>query len=132
MDDKAIDLVQNSFKKVIPIADVAADIFYARLFEIAPEVKPLFTKDIKVQGQMLMAALGMAVNGLREPEKLKPVIVSLGERHKAYGVKDEYYALVGQALLFTLAKGLGDDFTPAVGDAWTQAYTLLAKLMQEA
>jgi hemoglobin-like flavoprotein len=56
----------------------------------------------------------------------------LGERHVQYGVQPHHYDIVGAALLWTLAQGLGKHFTSEVEEAWTAAYTLLANTMQEA
>jgi hemoglobin-like flavoprotein len=81
------------------------------------------------QGQMLMSMIGAAVIGLKDLERLAPVVRQLGARHVRYGVQAQHYATVGSALLWTLDQGLGDKFTPAVRDAWTQAYTLLADVM---
>lgn len=132
MDQKSIALVQESYKKVAPIADAAAQIFYARLFEVAPHVKSLFKNDPKVQGQMLMGALGMAVNGLHKPETILGAIEQLGARHKGYGVTANHYGVVGESLLYTLETGLGPEFTPEVRAAWVEAYTLLSGLMIKA
>ncbi len=113
MDDKTITLVQESFAKVVPIKDAAAEIFYADLFETAPEVKPYFANsDMKDQGSKLMATLGVVVNGLRDLDKIVPVAQKLAIGHVAYGVKAEDYDKVGASLLRTLEKGLGDGFTP--------------------
>jgi nitric oxide dioxygenase len=124
-----IDLIQDSFKKVVPIADTAADIFYTRLFEIAPEVKPMFKGDISEQGKKLMTTLGVVVNGLRDLDKIVPVAQQLAVKHIDYGVKEEHYAPVGEALIFTLEKGLGDDFTPELKESWLAAYTTLSGVM---
>jgi len=130
MDDSQITLVQESFAKVVPIKEAAAAIFYADLFETAPEVKPLFGEaDIGEQGMKLMATLAVVVNGLRDLDKVVPVAAELAKRHVAYGVKPEDYDKVGASLLRTLAKGLGDDFTPEVEAAWTTAYGTLAGAM---
>ena len=48
-------LVQNSFEQVLPIADVAAELFYGRLFELDPSLRHLFRGDMKAQGRALMA-----------------------------------------------------------------------------
>lgn len=130
MDSEKITLVQDSFSKVVPIKDAAAEIFYADLFETAPEVKPYF-KDANMaeQGSKLMATLGVVVNGLRDLEKIVPVAQQLAVRHVDYGVKPEDYDKVGASLLRTLEKGLGDGFTPEVKAAWTDAYTTLAGAM---
>lgn len=132
MTPDQISAVQDSFKKVAPIADQAAGIFYARLFEIAPEVKPLFKGDMTNQGAKLMATLGAVVNGLRDLDAIVPVAQQLAVKHVSYGVTAAHYAPVGKALIHTLKKGLGDEFTPELEDAWTSAYTLLSKVMIEA
>jgi hemoglobin-like flavoprotein len=61
-----------------------------------------------------------------------PVVQDLGRRHAGYGVKDEHYASVGAALLWTLEQGLGSAFTPAVRESWTTVYTTLADVMKDA
>jgi hemoglobin-like flavoprotein len=131
MTPRQIDLVQQSFEQVKPIAQAAAELFYARLFQLDPALKPMFRGDIKKQGQMLMSMLGSAVAGLRQLDKLAPVVRTLGARHAGYGVQPEHYDTVGDALLWTLQIGLKDEFTPAVRDAWASAYALLAEVMQE-
>jgi hemoglobin-like flavoprotein len=123
-------LVQTTFAKLVPIADQAAAMFYARLFEMDPALRGLFKIDMAVQGRKLMQMIGVAVNGLDTIEKLVPAIKDLGRRHAGYGVADAHYVTVGGALLWTLEQGLGPDFTPDVKAAWTTVYTLLATTMQ--
>lgn len=125
-------LVQKTFEMVAPIAEVAAGLFYGRLFEVDPSLKPLFRGDIKDQGKKLMATIKIAVQSLDRLEALVPVVQALGRRHLAYGVRDEHYDTVGGALLWTLEKGLGEAFTPEVKEAWTIVYGILAKVMKDA
>lgn len=125
-------LVQKTFEMVAPIAEVAAGLFYGRLFEVDPSLKPLFRGDLKDQGKKLMSTLKVAVQSLDRLEALVPVVQALGRRHLAYGVRDEHYDTVGAALLWTLEKGLGDAFTPEVKEAWTTVYGILAKVMKDA
>jgi hemoglobin-like flavoprotein len=125
-------LVQKTFEMVAPIADVAAGLFYGRLFEVDPSLKPLFRGDIKDQGKKLMATIKIAVQSLDRLEALVPVVQALGRRHLAYGVRDEHYDTVGAALLWTLEKGLGEAFTPEVKEAWGIVYGVLAKVMKDA
>ena len=132
MSPKNIDLVQATWAKVVPIADTAAELFYGRLFELDPTLKPLFTSDIKEQGKKLMQMISIAVNGLSKLEAIIPAVEDLGRRHVAYGVKEEHYETVGSALLWTLEKGLGDAFTPDVKAAWTETYETLATTMLNA
>lgn len=132
MTSKQIELVQTTWASVVPISDQAAALFYGRLFEIDPALKPLFKTDIKEQGRKLMTMITAAVRGLNDLDKLVPVVQDMGRRHVGYGVKDEHYATVGTALLWTLEKGLGDAFTPDVKDAWATVYGVLATTMQKA
>ena len=132
MTPKQIELVQATFAKVVPIAPTAAELFYGKLFELDPSLKPLFKGDMTEQGAKLMKMIGMAVNSLNDLEGLVPVVQSLGERHVDYGVKDEHYDTVGEALIWTLGQGLGEAFTDDVKYAWVTTYTLLATVMQEA
>ncbi|MEC9347450.1 MAG: globin family protein [Pseudomonadota bacterium] len=132
MTPDQIKMVQDSFKKVAPIADTAADIFYARLFEIAPQVRNLFPAEMTNQKKKLMQTLGVAVTNLHQVETIVPVVQDLGRRHVAYGVKPEHYDVVAQALLYTLEKGLGDAWTPDLKAAWTETYVLVASVMKDA
>ena len=129
MTPQQVELVQTSFKKVVPIAGTAADLFYDRLFEIAPPVRALFPSDLTEQKVKLMAMLGTAVTNLHQLDTILPAVKALGERHKSYGVTADHYAPVGAALLWTLEKGLGPDFTPETKEAWTATYTALAGVM---
>jgi hemoglobin-like flavoprotein len=116
----------------MPISDAAASLFYDRLFELDPSVKPLFKSDMGEQKKKLMQTLTVAVDGLRNLPKLVPVLQALGVRHAGYMVQDHHYDVVGAALLWTLREGLGDDFTDEVEDAWKEIYTLVADVMKKA
>ena len=130
MTPEQIKLVKESWAKVTPIAEQAAGLFYGKLFETYPEVQPYFKGDMADQGRKLMAMIGTAVNGLDNLGPLVPAVQAMGKRHVGYGVKDEDYAKVADALLWTLGQGLGDEFTDEVKDAWVAVYTALATVMQ--
>ena len=132
MTPEQIKRVQDSFAKVRPIAGTAADLFYGRLFEIAPQVRGFFPADMAEQKKKLMAMLGLAVANLNHPETVVPALQDLGRKHVAYGTQAAHYAPVGEALLWTLEQGLGPDFTPEVREAWVETYELVAGVMREA
>ncbi|SKB04253.1 Hemoglobin-like flavoprotein [Prosthecobacter debontii] len=125
-------LVQTTWAQVVPISETAAELFYNRLFEMDPSLRPLFTSDIKEQGKKLMQMITIAVRGLDHLDEIVPAVQALGRRHVAYGVTDAHYDTVAGALLWTLEKGLGDAYTPEVAEAWTATYTLLADVMKAA
>jgi hemoglobin-like flavoprotein len=130
MTDDQKKAVQTSFAKVEPIAEAAAAMFYTRLFELDPSLRPLFKGDMAEQGRKLMAMLSVAVRGLDRLDELVPAVKQMGARHETYGVTDAHYGTVAEALLWTLDRGLGADFTPEVRDAWVAVYTVLAATMQ--
>ncbi len=129
---KEVELVQSTWAKVVPIAGTAADLFYGKLFELDPNLKPLFKGDLNQQKEKLMKTLGTAVASLTNLPALVPVLQDLGKTHVGYGVQAKDYGTVGEALLDTLGKGLGEVFTPEVKTAWTKVYTIVAQVMQEA
>lgn len=130
MTPRQIELVRSSFAAVEPIADVAATIFYRRLFDLDPAVRLLFAAtDMAGQRRNLMQTLTVVVRGLDRLDALVPAVEALGRRHAGYGVKAEDFETVGAALLDTLEEGLGDAFTAETRDAWAAAYGILASVM---
>ena len=132
MNAEQVRLVRESFEKVVPIADAAAALFYGRLFDLDPSLESLFKGDMVEQGRKLMQMIGVAVKGLDRLEQVLPAVRVLGARHAGYGVRERHYDTVGRALIWTLKKGLGDDFTPETEAAWAETYAALAGVMKEA
>ena len=128
---RTVELVRKSWQSVLPISDAAASLFYERLFELDPSVRPLFKNDMREQKKKLMQTITVAVDGLANVEKLVPVLKQLGARHAGYMVEERHYDTVGEALLWTLKEGLGDAFTPEVKRAWTEVYGVLARVMKQ-
>ena len=129
MTPEQVKMVQESFAKVAPISEQASELFYGRLFEIAPAVRALFPNDITEQRKKLMATLTIVVNGLTNLDAILPAASALAKRHVGYGAKPEHYPVVGQALLWTLEQGLGPAWTPELAAAWTATYGTLSSFM---
>jgi len=132
MTPEQVRLVQSTFAQVEPIAETAADLFYTRLFTLDPSLRPMFTGDMEEQGRKLMRMIGIVVNNLTRLETILIAITRLGQKHVTYGVQDQHYDTVAQALLWTLEQGLGDSWNPETQEAWTVAYTTLAGVMRDA
>ena len=124
------DIVQLTWRAVLPVGDTFAELFYGRLFA-DPEVRRLFTDDMTEQGRNLTAMLSVATANLAKPERISVALRQLGKRHAAYGVRPEHFALVEDALLFALEHALIDVFTAQVKAAWQAAYALLTSTMLE-
>jgi hemoglobin-like flavoprotein len=134
--------LKHSWRLVVPIAETAADLFYKRLFELKPDYRLLFPDDMSGQKRKLLRMLAFIVKALdwadddwradvAVEEDLMLVVLAMGRRHtQLYKVPDESYAVVGEALIWTLDMGLGDAFTEDVKRAWIELYTLVAKTMR--
>jgi len=131
MTGDQVYLLRKSFQRVEQQSQVAALIFYRRLFELAPSLRPLFKTEIEVQSAKLMNMLALVLSLSERPEHLKTELRELGSRHVGYGVRNEYYETVGRALLDMFAQVLGEDFTPATRTAWTEFYKFMAATMTE-
>jgi hemoglobin-like flavoprotein len=129
--EEQVVLVQRSWRAVQLVGDTAAELFYGKLFSIAPELRPMFRGDLRDQGRNLTAMISVAVHSLNKPEKVALALRQLGARHAAYGVRDSHYSVVGAALLWMLEETLGEAFTPEVEAAWWAAFRFFASTMQE-
>jgi len=124
-------LVQDSFTLVVPIAGEAGALFYDRLFQLDPALRALFHIDIHEQARKLMQMVAIAVNSLDNLPAMVPALHSLGRRHVDYGVTPRHFEVVGEALLWTLERGLGPAFTTDVRDAWAAVYGVLVETMRD-
>ncbi len=131
MTSKQINLVKTSFGKIEPIAEKAAALFYAKLFELDPKLRGLFKGDVYEQGKKLMQVIAYTVENLEQIEEIIPQVQALGARHADYGVEDVHYETVGAALMWTFEKALSKEFTASTREAWTVIYSLLAQAMKE-
>jgi hemoglobin-like flavoprotein len=132
MTEEQKQLVRSTFAEAERTSEIIGLIFYRRLFELDPKLRPLFHHNIEEQSKKLMATLKMAVEGLERPSGLTAAIQALGRRHVQYGVKEEHYDTVGQALLWALENALGEAFTAEARSAWFAVYTWLATTMKMA
>jgi nitric oxide dioxygenase len=132
MNAHQVRLVQESFEKAAGLGEKVAEIFYAELFAIDPSLRAMFKGNMKEQHQKLLTTLALVIRSLHAPEKIIGAAQRLAVKHLDYGVEPQHYTYVGNALLRTLKKGLGAEFTPELRDAWVEAFRLLAKVMKEA
>jgi hemoglobin-like flavoprotein len=125
-------LVKETWRRLTPMAETAARLFYRRLFEIDETTRPLFkTTNLAEQRQKLIQALAIVVQGLDHLEALVATLADLGRKHVQYGVTERHYESVGAALLWTLEQGLGSEWTLEAEAAWSSAYLLLSGVMRE-
>jgi hemoglobin-like flavoprotein len=126
-----LEALETSFDLVAPRGDELMDVFYRRLFEAAPAVRPLFPEDMKRQKTMLLGALVLLRKSLRDLGAIAPKLRKLGACHVAYGATPEHYPVVGSVLIASLAEIAGDAWSPRIEHAWTVAYGVVAATMLE-
>lgn len=132
MTQKQIELVENSWDYFLLNTQEAGLVFYNKLFEIDPSLRDLFKADIKSQSQKLISLITFAVHKLQNFSEIISDVKALGVRHKNYKVKKEYYSTVGEALLWTLKSGLGNQWNDETKDAWETLYGILSNVMIDA
>lgn len=125
------ELIKFSFAKMQPISDAVSDLFYSRLFEIAPYTRPLFSDDIPEQGKKLIHGLSMVINSIDQLENVFPTLKKLGAAHKTYGVTNAHYDIFASALLWTFERALGSDFTDEVRNSWISLYVTVSEAMKK-
>ena len=124
-------LVRASWRRFEPRLRASGLRFYEQLFALDPTVAHLFAHvDIDHQERKLMIMLTEIVRVLDQPVALVPELASLGHRHVGYGVKDDDYGSIGSALLWLLEQVLGEEFTPELREAWSEAYLLVSSIMR--
>lgn len=127
-----VELLRATFDAVVTPNPNLTHRFYENLFERYPEARGLFkSRPIETQEKMLRDALVAVMDHLEDPPWLRYNLEALGEKHVAYGVGDEMYTWVGEALIATLAETAGSAWTPPVEAAWTEAYGAIAAFMIE-
>ena len=132
MTKRQVELVQASFRRIEAGVEGAMMLFYERLFQLDPSLRSMFRATKEEQGKKLAQVLAVVVRSLDRLEQILPAVRELGARHANYGVKDEHYQTVAEALLWTLRQALGTAFTNEVEESWVIAYGTLARTMQEA
>lgn len=126
-----IYLVRKSFAEIERHHEVAALIFYKKLFALGPEVRPMFKNDIVVQSAKLIDMLATLISMIERTGDLSSELRLMGARHKTYGVKDEHYPMVGQALLAMVEETMNGAYTPQLEEAWQALYALVSNTMLE-
>jgi len=130
LDPASITLIRANFAAIAGDADGFAADFYSRLFALSPQVRPMFGEDLTEQRAKLVRMLSMLIASLDRPEQLATPLANLGQRHAGYQVQNHHYAVVGAALLDTLAARLGSAFDDAAHTAWATLYGGVAATMQ--
>jgi hemoglobin-like flavoprotein len=116
---------------LLPLGDLEpVDEFYRRLFELVPEVRTLFKRDMELQAKKFSDTLGWIIAHLEHPDELCRELRELGARHNGYGVKVDQYAPVGSALMWMFQRTLGDRFTPEMEEAWLEFYAFASLEME--
>lgn len=127
-----LDTLETSFDLIAPRGEALVDVFYARLFAVAPAVEPMFAgTDLRRQKSMLLATLVLLRKSLRNLDAIVPALRGLGARHVGYGARPEHYPVVGEVLIASMADVAGHAWRPEYERAWAAAFDVVAGVMLE-
>lgn len=136
LTDLQIEMIRSSWEKVTPNKKHHGQLLFHKLFEIAPEMTDLFpfgddfTKpQFTTHALNIMNALDHAIQNLDNPDVLIPKLRELGQMHAGFELTVKEFQHVGEALIWVLATGLGDDFTPQLRTAWGDVYAIITDVM---
>jgi len=121
--------VRSSFDQMWPKSTAMAEQFYARLFDIAPDCRPLFRNDMAMMKGKFISTLAVLVGSLDNLTGLYSVAGKLAEDHVRYGVRAEHYPPVGDALLWSLGQQLGTSWNADIERSWRKVYALISARM---
>ena len=130
MKPEQIKLVKKTWKILMGInPTIIGDAFYSKLFTDHPAIRKLFPSDMNQQYIKLVDMLTSIIMNLDHLESVSEEIIAMSNRHTGYGVKPAHYEMVGSALLWTLQKGLGAEWSNDIENAWIACYQSLADTM---
>lgn len=123
-------LVRKSFESAQPVLHVVPDLFYDRLFYLAPSLRQLFPEDLREARRRFVPMLTSVVDALEHPGVLLTLLSLLGRRLAGRGVTGQHYDVVGETLIWALARVLASGFTAEVEASWRAIYRQLIAVLQ--
>ncbi len=132
LSERETRIIQESYARIYENADKFSENFYMNLFEIAPDLRPLFAADIKKQGRKFIEILSIIILDLRDKKLIVPMIADMGRRHVKYGTERDHYQIVGQALIQTLDETFENKWSSTEKQLWIRLYNFVADIMIEA
>jgi hemoglobin-like flavoprotein len=122
MTPEQTELIRRSFDAIWPVRRNFVNMFYQRFFELAPDARDLFPRDMERQQLKLMDMIAAIVGALDEREMFRSLITHTGRQHAHYGVRPTHFTAFGDALISTLERQFGAKFTPELRSAWMMLY----------
>ena len=122
MTPAQIDLITKSFDALWPARRQLAEQFYGRFFELAPDSRRLFPRDMESQKLKLMNTIAAIVGSLDKRDMFQSIISHTGRQHANFGVQPSHFVAFGDALIWGLQQQFGSAFTPEVKQAWIALY----------
>lgn len=130
-DQIDLSLIRVAATRLAEAPIPATNAFYTRLFQVAPAIRPLFAEDMFEQSEKLWNSIVTVVEYAEDLERLRPVLRHMGARHVGYGALPEHYGVVVDSLLDTIARTMGEDWSPPQADAWAHVLARVAAMMIE-
>jgi len=129
LDSSLISSLRDTFDRLRGHGPRLGELFYARLFERMPHLKPLFRATVTEQSEKLMASLETVVQNFENPDVNMSMLAELGKRHASYGVKAEHYEPMIGLLVDSMRTLLHPDVDERHLDEWRMALRLISDQM---
>ncbi|WP_438971004.1 NO-inducible flavohemoprotein [Methylophaga sp.] len=124
-------VIQSTLPILQQHGESLTSLFYQRMFENNPEVKPFFNQAHQERGtqqRALAGAICAYAEHINSPEKLNDAVELIAQKHASLGIKPEHYPIVGKNLIAAIRELLGDAATEEIVAAWSDAYGVLADI----
>ncbi|MGE0036623.1 MAG: globin domain-containing protein [Xanthobacteraceae bacterium] len=128
---RQVDLIRRSFDSIWPVRGKLAALFYLRFFELAPDARPLFPKEMERQNLKLMDMIAAIVGAIENKELFRSILVHTGRDHARFGAKPQHFVAFGEALIWGLEQQFGAAFSSEHKDAWIRLYDAVKRNMIE-
>jgi hemoglobin-like flavoprotein len=125
--------IHASLNQILQARDEVGRMFYEHFLAQYPEVQRYFQGvDLKRQSILLTTALMIIERHSRHPSPaLEQYLQYLGSRHHGLHIPRDAYAVWMKAMLETLQRFHGADWTPVLEGQWRKAFEGAVQLMFE-
>jgi hemoglobin-like flavoprotein len=109
-----------------------AEVFYAHLFEMAPQLRAMFPPDLTGQMQKMSDSLLKVIGQLDSADTtaLEAALRRLGADHRIrFRVENEHYGYIGHALTRAVRDLSGPGYSSSLSSSWIAVYQWVATQM---
>ena len=128
MESELKESSYGNFIQAIPISDIAAELFFSRLFGIDPGLRRQFEGDLLGRRRAFEWMIGAAVKGMPNLRPLIQALEAMAAPRSAESSVNRDCETLSDAFVSSLGKTLGPRFTVEMRKGWLAVFELLHAL----